>query len=93
MKRLVKEKKDRCWRAFCEESELQSPWEVVRWARDPWRVSDRMGRLKGSNGAWLVGDEAKVDGLVRDVFGVSGAEPELWVGGVWKRASPTRWGR
>ena len=30
MKRLVREKKDRCWRAFCEESGLQSPWQVVR---------------------------------------------------------------
>ena len=35
MKRLVKEKKDKCWRAFCKDSVLQSPWEVVRWARDP----------------------------------------------------------
>ena len=50
MERLVKDKKDRCWRAFCEESGLQSPWEVVRWARDPWRVSDRMGRLRGRIG-------------------------------------------
>ena len=46
MKRMVKEKKDRCWRAFCEDSELQSPWEVVRWARDPWRAQERMRRLK-----------------------------------------------
>ena len=35
MKRMVKEKKDRCWRAFCKDSGLQLPWEVVRWARDP----------------------------------------------------------
>ena len=52
-----------------------------------------MGRLRGSNGAWLVEDGAKVDGLVRDVFGVPGADPELWVGGVWGWASPTMWGR
>ena len=35
MKRLVKERKDQCWRTFCEKSGMQSPWEVVRWARDP----------------------------------------------------------
>ena len=59
---------------------MQSPWEVVRWARDPWRVSDRMGRLRGSNGEWLVDDEARVVGLVRDVFGVPGADPAPWLG-------------
>ena len=53
MKRLVREKKNRCWRTFCKESGLQSPWEVVRWARDPWRINDRMGRLRGSNVMWL----------------------------------------
>ena len=30
MKRMAKEKKNKCWRAFCEDSGLQSPWEVVR---------------------------------------------------------------
>ena len=64
MKRLVREKKDRCWRVFCEESGLQSPREVVRWARDPCRVSDRMSWLRGSSGAWLEGDGAKVAGLL-----------------------------
>ena len=80
MKRLVREKKNRCWRAFCEDLGLRDPWEVVRWARDPWRVSDRIGRLKGSGGLWLEGDGAKVDGLVRDVFGVPAGEPLPWVG-------------
>ena len=80
MKRLVREKKDKCWRAFCEDSGLRDPWEVVRWARDPWRVSDRMGRLRGSNGVWLEGDGAKVSGLVRDVFGVLAGVPALSVG-------------
>ena len=35
MKRLVKEKKDQCWRAFCEDSGLRDPLEVVWYARDP----------------------------------------------------------
>ena len=30
MKLLVKEKKDRCWRAFCEDSGLRDSWEVVK---------------------------------------------------------------
>ena len=80
MKRLVREKKDQCWRAFCEESGLQSPWEMVRWARDPWRVSDRMRRLRGSNGVWLDGDGEKVGGLVRDVFGLPAVDPAPWIG-------------
>ena len=50
MKRMVKEKKDRCWRAFCEDSGLQSLWEVVRWARDPCKERERMGRLKDAKG-------------------------------------------
>ena len=68
MKRMVKEKKDKRWRAFCEDSGLQSPWEVVRWARDPWKERDRMGRLKGTNGVWMSSDEEKVECLVSEVF-------------------------
>ena len=64
MKRMVKEKKDKCWRAFCEDSGLQSPLEVVRWARDPWRERERMGRLKGANGVWVGDDAGKVRCLV-----------------------------
>ena len=80
MKRMVREKKDRCWRAFCEDLGLRNPWEVVRWARDPWRVKDRMGRLRGSNGLWLSEDAEKVEGLVRDVFGLLAGDPAPWVG-------------
>ena len=53
---------------------------MVSWARDPWRVSDRMGRLRGSSGLWLDGDGAKVDWLVRDVFGEPAEDPVPWVG-------------
>ena len=91
MKRLVKEKKDRSWRAFCEDSGLRDPWEIVRWARDPWRVSERMGRLRSSNGVWLGDDGAKVGGLVHDVFGESAGEPVPWVGEGLREAFPYSW--
>ena len=52
-----------------------------------------MGRLRGSNGTWLVDDGAKVGGLVRDVFGVPGADPATWVGRDWKWPSLTIRGR
>ena len=55
--------------------------EVVRWARDPWRTSERMGRLRGANGELLVWNEAMVDGLVGDVFGQRAGVPEPWVRG------------
>ena len=70
---MVREKKDKCWWSFCKDSGLQSPWEVVRWARDPWRERERMGRLKGSNRLWVNGDEEKVRCLVSDVFGTPSA--------------------
>ena len=82
MKRMVKEKKYKCWRAFCEDLGLQSPCEVVRWARDPWRERERIGRLKGSNGVWVDSDEEKVGCLVSEVFGLQsgGARigPRTW---------------
>ena len=82
MKRMVKEKKDKCWRALYEDSGLQSPWEVVRWARDPWRERERMGRLKGSGGVWVESDEGKVRCLVSEVFGVQSdgarVRPGVW---------------
>ena len=39
-----------------------------------------MGRLRGPNGVWLEDDGAKVDRLVRDVFGLPVADPVPWVG-------------
>ena len=43
-------------------------------------MNNRIGRLRGSNGLWLDEDDEKVDGLVRDVFGLPTADPALWVG-------------
>ena len=34
---LIRDGKRKCWEDFCTESGEQSPWEVVRWAKDPWR--------------------------------------------------------
>ena len=81
MKAMVKEKKDRCWRALCGDSGLQSPCEVVRWARDPWRERERMGRLRDVGGRWLEGDEEKVRSLVSEVFGGVREVVGDWSGG------------
>ena len=89
MKQMVREKKDKCWRFFCEDSGLQSPWEVGRWARDPWRERERMGCLKGSNGLWVDGDEEKVRCLVSGVFGTPSAVAPALVR-EWDRCPMTR---
>ena len=88
-KQMVREKKDMCWRSFCQDSGLQSPWEVVRWARDPWRERERMGRLKGSKGLWVDGDEEKVRFLVSDVFGTPSAVAPVLARG-WDRCPMSR---
>ena len=48
--------------------------------KDTYRMSERMRRLKGSNGRWLESNSAKVDRLVKDVFRVLGVGPAPWVG-------------
>ena len=35
----------------------------------PWRLKERMGRLRGADHAWLESEGHKVDRLVRDLFG------------------------
>ena len=42
----------------------------MRWARDPCRERERIGRLRGANGVWVDRDEEKVGCLVSEVFGV-----------------------
>ena len=51
------------------ESVEQSLWEVVRWAKDPWRLKERIGRLRGAGRRWLETAIDKVDGLVSYLFG------------------------
>ena len=70
---MIQDGKRKCREDFCTESGEKSPWEVVRWAKDPWRLRERIGRLRGVDGAWLQSEGDKVDGLVRDLFGKEAA--------------------
>ena len=74
---LIRDGKRKCWEDFCTESGEKSPWEVVRWAKDPWRLKERMGRLRGTDGEWLESERDKVDGLVRDLFGEEAAQDAM----------------
>ena len=69
LKRLVREKKEQCWRTFYEEHGCKDTWEVVRWAKDPCRLKTRMRNLRDLEGTSLRTDEQKAEGLVRDLFG------------------------
>ena len=77
---LIRDGKRKCWEDFCTESGEKSPWEVVRWAKDPWRLKERMGRLRGADGEWLESEGDKVDGLVRDLFGEVAAQNAIGMG-------------
>ena len=69
MKWIVKEKKEKCWRRFCEEHAERDPWEIVKWAKDPWKIKESMRDLKDKQGRLLETDQEKADGLNRDLFG------------------------
>ena len=68
MKGLIRKKKEACWQRFREESGDRNPWEVVRWAKDPFRLGERMRVLRDAEGTQLDSSQEKVDGFVRDVF-------------------------
>ena len=36
LKHMIGQKKQKCWQKFCEEHGHRDPWEIVRWAKDPW---------------------------------------------------------
>ena len=80
LRNLIQDGKRKCWEDFCTESGEKSPWEVVRWAKDPWRLKERMGRLRGKDGKWLESERDKVDGLVRDLFGEEAPRVSVVVG-------------
>lgn len=69
MKALVREKKETCWRRFCEENREKDPWELIRWAKDPLRLKERMGRLVDREGSALNSDQDKANGFIRNIFG------------------------
>ena len=73
LRNMILDGKRKCWEDFCTESGEKSAWEVVLWAKDPWRLKERMGRLRGTDSAWLESEGDKVDGLVRDLFGEEAA--------------------
>ena len=84
MKAMIRRKKEACWRKFCEESGDKNPWEVVRWARDPFRLGERMSVLRDAAGTQLASNQEKVDGFVYDIFGgeEGGAQPN------WEKEYP-----
>ena len=81
LRNLIQDGKRKCWEDFCTESGEKSPWEVVRWAKGPWRLKERMGRLRWADGKWLESERDKGDGLVRDLFGEEAAQVSVVVGG------------
>ena len=80
LRNLIRDGKRKCWEDFCTESGEKSPWEVVRWAKDPWRLKERMGRLRGTDGEWLESEGDKVGRLVRDLFGEEAAQDAMGMG-------------
>ena len=80
LRNLIRDGKRKCWEDFCTESGEKSPWEVVRLARDPRRLKERMGRLRGADGAWLESEGEKVNGLVRDLFEEEAAQAAMDIG-------------
>ena len=53
---------------------------MVRCAKDPWRLKERMGRLRGADGKWLESEGDKVGGLVKDLFGKEAPQVSVVVG-------------
>jgi len=69
IRRLVKEKKMKCWQKFCKENEEKNPWEITKWAKDPWRLKGLMGKLTNQDRMELSTEKSKVQGLVKNNFG------------------------
>lgn len=69
MKTMVREKKKKYWKRFCKENSEKDLWEVVKWAKDLWRIREVMKSLKDIDDNLLNTDEEKEEGLVRNHFG------------------------
>ena len=84
MRALIRRKKGACWGQFCEESGDKTLWEMVRWARDPFRLGERMVVLRDAVGTQLASNQEKVDRIIRDIFGKEeeGVKPN------WEREYP-----
>jgi len=68
MRTLVREKKKECWQKFCKEHGKKDPWEIVKWAKDPWHLTGTMKKLVDVEGVELETDGEKVTRLVKDHF-------------------------
>jgi len=53
MRTLVRKKITEYWQAFCKENGEKDPWEIVKWAKDPWHLKATMGDLTDMTGAPL----------------------------------------
>ena len=65
---MVREKEKECWKRFYKENGEKDPWEVVKWAKDLWRIREGMKTLRDTNDNPLNTDEEKADSLIRDYF-------------------------
>ena len=69
LRNIIQEGKRKYWEDLCTESGEKCLSEVVQWAKDPWRLKEMMGRLRGVDRRWLDSEREKVDGLVSHLFG------------------------
>lgn len=58
LNQMVGDKKEKCWRTFCEKLGY----------RDSWRLRTSMSNLRDLDGTTLVMDQQKSNGLVRNHF-------------------------
>ena len=62
---IVREKKKEFSKRFCEENGDKDPWEIVKWAKDPWRIREVMKSLPYTNNNLLYIEQEKAEGLIR----------------------------
>jgi len=65
----VREKNKVGWPAFCEERGEKDPWEIVKWAKDPWHLKAIMGDLTDTAVVPLKTGNEKKNGLKETTWG------------------------
>ena len=68
MRMMVREKKKECCKKFCEGNGEKDPWEVVKWAKHPWRIREVIKSLLDVDNNLLNMNEEKAEDLIRDHF-------------------------
>lgn len=86
LRNLIQEGKRKYWEAFCTESDKKSPYKVVQWARDPWRLKKRMGCLRSAGGFWLELEGTRWTGWCWICSGVMQSEMPCWLR--WRQTAP-----